>query len=343
MTKNKTANGPDLSIVIPLFNEVDSLQELIDRIDEAITDTHRYEIILVDDGSTDGSWGKICSLADKTENICGIRFRRNYGKSAALQQGFRMATGHYVATMDADLQDDPLEIQLMIRMMEEGNLDLVSGWKKKRHDPISKTIPSLFFNYVTSLTTGVKLHDFNCGLKVYRREVVCHLTLYGELHRYIPFLAKQQGFERIGEKIVQHHPRKFGESKFGLSRFIKGFLDLVTLLFLGHYMKRPMHFFGGLGSLFLLIGGGITIYLTIMRLFFEVYLTGRPLFLFGILFLLLGVQFFSIGFLGEMFNQNRIGTQGDEVNISDTRGFDRGNSLQSDDKNKLKKEAANRT
>ena len=321
--KSKTSQNPHVSVVVPLYNEVDSLEELIRRIDHALSPHWPYEVVLIDDGSTDGSWDKICELEKKSSRIRGVRFRRNYGKSAALQQGFRRVCSPFVATMDADLQDDPMEIPPMIRMMEEQKLDLVSGWKKKRYDPISKTIPSRFFNYVTSLTTGIDLHDFNCGLKVYRVEVVQHLTLYSELHRYIPFLVKQQGFDRIDEKVVQHHPREFGESKFGISRFIKGFLDLVTLLFLGHYMKRPMHFFGGIGSLFLLFGGGITLYLTIMRLFFEVYLTGRPLFLFGILFLLLGVQFFSIGFLGELFTQNRIGTKGDHVNIADTKGFEK--------------------
>ncbi len=342
MTKSKINKEPFVSIVVPLFNEVDSLDELVTAVDRAMAGHRPYEIILVDDGSTDDSWDKICELADKSTNILGIRFRRNYGKSAALQLGFRKARARYVATMDADLQDDPMEIPEMIRMMEEQKLDLVSGWKKKRYDPISKTIPSRFFNYVTSLTTGIDLHDFNCGLKVYRSEVVKHLTLYSELHRYIPYLVKQQGFDRIDEKVVQHHPRKFGESKFGLSRFIKGFLDLVTLLFLGHYMKRPMHFFGGLGSLFLLVGGGITIYLTIMRLFFEVYLTGRPLFLFGILFLLLGVQFFSIGFLGELFTQNRIGTHGDPVNISDSRGFENGEEVSVKVGNEYKEGAGDR-
>lgn len=323
MAKSKKVQDPYISVIVPLFNEIESLEELTDRIDKALSEYHPYEIFLIDDGSTDGSWKKICELAENSSRIFGLRFRRNYGKSAALQQGFRRARGYYTVTLDADLQDDPMEIPAMIRQMEEADLDLVSGWKKKRFDPITKTIPSRFFNFVTSVTTGIDLHDFNCGLKVYRSDVVKHLTLYGELHRFIPYLAKQQGFEHIGEKVVQHHPRKFGESKFGLSRFIKGFLDLMTILFLSHYMKRPMHFFGGIGTLFLLIGGGITIYLTIMRLFFEVYLTGRPLFLFGILFLLLGVQFFSIGFLGEIFNQNRIGKQGDPVNISQTAGFDK--------------------
>lgn len=319
--KNINPKDPDVSVVVPLLNEVDSLDELTKRIGEALSEYWAYEVILVDDGSTDGSWQKIKELAQSSPNIKGIRFRRNYGKSPALQQGFRKARGRYIATMDADLQDDPAEVPHMIRMIEEKGLDLVSGWKKVRYDPISKTVPSRFFNYVTSLTTGIKLHDFNCGLKVYRSEVVRHLTLYGELHRYIPYLAKQQGFEQIDEKVVQHHARKHGVPKFGISRFIKGFLDLLTLLFLGHYMKRPMHFFGGIGSLFLIVGGSITVYLTIMRLFFEVYLTGRPLFLFGILFLILGVQLFAIGFLGEIFNQNRVGTEGDPVNISDLAGY----------------------
>ncbi|MDI6400404.1 glycosyltransferase family 2 protein [Balneolaceae bacterium ANBcel3] len=317
-----TESGPEVSIVVPLYNEVESLSVLVQRIDEAFDGKRTYEVILVDDGSNDGSWEKIVSISSSRKNVFGIRFRRNYGKSAALQQGFRRARGAYVATMDADLQDDPKEIPQMVQQIEDKGLDLVSGWKKERYDPISKTIPSRFFNCVTSLTTGIKLNDFNCGLKTYKKEVIEHITLYGELHRYIPYLAKQQGFNKIGEKIVQHHPREFGVSKFGLSRFIKGFLDLVTLLFLGHYMKRPMHFFGGIGTLFLLIGGGITLYLTVMRLFFEVYLSGRPLFLFGILFLLLGVQFFSIGFLGEIFNQSRAEKEGDPVNISELAGFD---------------------
>jgi len=311
----------DVSIVVPLLNEEESLDELIRRIDQAMSGQWEHEVILVDDGSTDGSWGKICELSENHAHIHGIRFRRNYGKSPALQQGFRKARGRYIATMDADLQDDPAEVPQMISMIRERNLDLVSGWKKERHDPISKTIPSRFFNYVTSFTTGIRLHDFNCGLKVYRSEVVKHITLYGELHRYIPYLAKEQGFNRIDEKVVKHHPREFGTSKFGLNRFIRGFLDLVTLLFLDKYMKRPMHFFGGIGTLFLIVGGGITVYLSIMRLFFDMYLTGRPLFLFGMLFMLLGIQLFAIGFLGEMFNQNRFRTQGDPVNIRATTGF----------------------
>lgn len=313
----RSTTGPEVSVVVPLYNESESLGPLVAAVEKALEGFSSFEIILVDDGSTDQSWQQICELGSSRSYLKGIRFRRNHGKSAALNQGFRMASGCYVATMDADLQDDPLEIPPMIAMMRDENLDLVSGWKKERFDPLSKTIPSRFFNYVTSLATGIKLNDFNCGLKVYRREVTKELALYGELHRYIPYLAKQIGYERIGEKVVQHHPRRYGVSKFGFSRFLKGFLDLTTLLFLGHYMKRPMHFFGGLGTLFLLVGGAVTLYLTFMRLFFEMYLSGRPLFIFGVVFLLLGVQFFSIGFLGELINQNRIQQYGDAVRIAE--------------------------
>ena len=312
------ASGPEVSVVVPLYNESESLGPLISAVEKALEGFSSFEIILVDDGSTDHSWQQICRLGSSRPHLKGIRFRRNHGKSAALHQGFRMARGRFVATMDADLQDDPLEIPPMIEMIRRQDLDLVSGWKKERFDPLSKTIPSRFFNYVTSLATGIKLNDFNCGLKVYRSEVTRELSLYGELHRYIPYLAKQIGYQRIGEKVVQHHPRRYGVSKFGFSRFLKGFLDLTTLLFLGHYMKRPMHFFGGLGTLFLLVGGAVTLYLTFMRLFFEMYLSGRPLFIFGVVFLLLGVQFFSIGFLGELINQSRIEQHGDPVRIAET-------------------------
>lgn len=310
----KETDTPDLSIVVPLLNEEASLQELFRQVHAAVSDKYTYEVIFVDDGSSDRSWEEICSLKQKSDGVKGIRFRRNYGKSIALQKGFEIAQGKYVATMDADLQDDPNEIPPMINKLEEG-YDLISGWKKVRKDPITKTIPSLFFNYITSIATRIKLHDFNCGLKVYRHEVTQKVTLYGELHRYIPFLADQQGFSRIGEKVVTHHPRKYGESKFGLTRFIKGFLDLITLLFLSSYMQRPMHFFGTMGTLFLGIGGVITLYLVIMRLFFQVYLTNRPLLLFGILLLVLGVQFFSLGLLGEMLNKGQNQSNQDSINI----------------------------
>lgn len=312
----KQTGHPALSIVVPLYNEEASLRELFNQIQAAVSGKHTYEVIFVDDGSNDRSWEEICSLKEEFENVRGIRFRRNYGKSVALQKGFEIAQGKYVATLDSDLQDDPNEIPLMIDQLEKG-YDLISGWKKVRKDPLTKTIPSRFFNYITSMATRIKLHDFNCGLKVYRSEVTKKLVLYGELHRYIPFLAHQQGFSRIGEKEVKHHPRKYGESKFGFTRFIKGFLDLITLLFLNSYMQRPMHFFGTMGTLFLGVGGLITLYLVIMRLFFQVYLTNRPLLLFGILLLVLGVQFFSLGLLGEMFNKGRNQGEQDSINIQE--------------------------
>lgn len=296
---------PDVSVVIPLLNEEESLPELSQAIDKALKLRFSYEIIFVDDGSTDSSWDVIETLAKSDSRIRGIRFRRNYGKSTALDRGFAIACGRFVATMDADLQDDPEEVPLMIDMIINEQLDLVSGWKKVRHDPISKTIPSRFFNWVTSYASGIKLNDFNCGLKVYRKEVIESVELYGEMHRYIPALAKWEGFGAIGEKIVKHHPRKYGTTKFGLSRFINGFLDLLTLMFIHVYFQRPMHFFGTLGAGFVSIGTAITIYLVIMRVFFDQFLSNRPLLLFGGLFIILGLQFFSVGFLGEMLNKSR--------------------------------------
>jgi glycosyltransferase involved in cell wall biosynthesis len=303
--KSSTHINPEVSVVVPLLNEDESLRELSQQIDRALSPRFSYEVIFVDDGSTDSSWKVIQELAATDPRIRGIRFRRNYGKSSALQKGFDQIRGKYIATMDADLQDDPAEIPLMIDQMKSEDLDLVSGWKKVRHDPLSKTIPSRFFNKVTSLISGIKIHDFNCGLKVYRREVIDALVIYGEMHRYIPVLAKWEGFEGIGEKIVQHHPRKYGKTKFGLSRFLNGFLDLVTLLFIHVYFQRPMHFFGSIGVGFIALGSAITGYLVFMRVFFEQYLSNRPLLLFGILLLVLGLQFFSVGFLGEMMNKAR--------------------------------------
>ncbi|MDX1638684.1 MAG: glycosyltransferase family 2 protein [Balneolaceae bacterium] len=296
--------GCTVSIVIPVYNEVQSLAELNGGVREALDGRYTYEVIFVDDGSEDGSWDVIRELSSTFNNTSGIRFQRNYGKSTALQSGFERAAGRFVVTMDADLQDDPDEIPEMIGMLEEG-YDLVSGWKKERHDPISKTIPSKFFNKVTSFVTGIDLHDFNCGLKAYRREVVESIYLYGELHRYIPLLARWEGYNRITEKVVQHHPRKYGETKFGLSRFMNGFLDLLTLVFINNYLQRPMHFFGTLGFVFLVIGGLINAYLAAAKIFFGVFLSGRPLLLLGVMLMVLGAQFFSIGFLGELINRNR--------------------------------------
>lgn len=301
---------------MPLLNEAESLRELAENIHQAINTEYSYEVIFVDDGSTDGSWGVIEELSNLHENVRGIRFRRNYGKSTALQKGFEIARGEFIATLDADLQDDPAEIPAMIQQLVDGDLDLVSGWKKERKDPISKTIPSRFFNMVTSRMSGIKLKDFNCGLKVYRRNVIEAIEIYGEMHRYIPVLAKWEGFDRIGEKAVKHHPRKFGKTKFGLSRFINGFLDLLTLVFIHVYFQRPMHFFGSIGFVSLALGAAITTYLVIMRVFFEQYLSNRPLLLFGILLLVLGLQFFSVGFLGEMLNKAR--NRQRQVNIRQT-------------------------
>ena len=311
-----TEPTPELSVVIPLLNEHESLTELASRIDAAIG-SRPYEILFVDDGSTDGSWDVIASLAAADSRIKGIRFRRNYGKSLALQKGFERARGTYIATMDADLQDDPNELPAMFAMLDSG-YDLVSGWKQVRHDPISKTIPSKFFNGVTSRMSGIDLHDFNCGLKVYKREVIESIYLYGEMHRYIPLLAKWQGFSKIGEKVVTHHARKYGKTKFGLSRFMNGFLDLITLMFIHTYMSKPMHFFGTIGFVSLSTGGAIVTYLAFMRVFYNEYLSNRPLLLFGILLLVMGVQLFSIGFVGEMLNNSE--KRGRKVNIREEVG-----------------------
>lgn len=305
MNKNlKNSNSVDVSVVVPLYNEEQSLSELTGMVADAMED-YTYEIIFVDDGSTDSSWEMISKLNQKSTCVKGIRFRRNYGKSDALQAGFHEARGQFVITMDADLQDDPNEIPELIDMLK-GDYDLVSGWKKVRHDPITKTVPSRFFNAVTRFTTGIKLHDFNCGLKAYRKEVTDSIYLYGEMHRYVPLLAKWKGFDRIGEKEVKHHPRKYGNTKFGISRFLHGFLDLLTLLFVNRYMRQPMHFFGSMGVLFLIVGVGISGWLAYLKLYFGEPLSNRPLLFLGVLLILLGVQFFSIGFLGEIYNQGQV-------------------------------------
>lgn len=301
----------EVSVIVPLYNEEHTLVELSDRVHTALNG-ERFELIFVDDGSVDRSWEVLRRLSNEHNAVKAIRFRRNYGKSDALQAGFNHAKGKYVVTMDADLQDDPTEIPAMISLIEEGN-DLVSGWKKKRHDPISKTVPSRFFNAVTRFTTGIKLHDFNCGLKAYRREVTDSIYLYGEMHRYVPLLAKWKGYDKITEKVVRHHPRKHGKTKFGISRFLNGFLDLLTLLFVNRYKQRPMHFFGSIGILFLLIGGVISVYLSYLKLFLGEPLANRPLLFLGILLILVGVQFFSIGFLGEMINKWHVRSQNPEV------------------------------
>jgi glycosyltransferase involved in cell wall biosynthesis len=294
--------GMDISVIVPLYNEEESLPELTDWI-RRVMEQHgfSYEILLVDDGSTDGSWEVIRQLAASDPALRGIRFRRNYGKSAALNTGFQASRGEVVITMDADLQDSPDEIPELYRLIAEEGFDLISGWKKKRYDPLSKTMPSKFFNAVTRWISGIHLHDFNCGLKSYRSTVVKSIEVYGEMHRYIPLLAKWAGFTNIGEKVVAHRARKYGTSKFGLERFINGFLDLLTISFVGRFGKRPMHLFGTLGSLFFLLGFIILLYLTIAKLVYQEYgIADRPLFYFGILTLIVGSQLFLTGFLAEL-------------------------------------------
>jgi len=296
----------ELSIIIALFNEEESLPELIQWIDKVVEE-HKisHEIIMIDDGSTDQSWEVLKGLQEKYPAIKGIKFRRNYGKSAALNIGFEKAIGDIIITMDADLQDSPDEIPLLMKQLKDNNLDIVSGWKKKRHDPLGKTIPSKFFNYVTRKISGIKLHDFNCGLKAYRKEVVKNIEIYGDMHRYIPFIASINGFRKIDEKPVEHRARKYGYSKFGVGRMMNGFLDLATVVFLGKFGKRPMHFFGSVGVIAILLGFGILAYLSIMKLFAQYYgITTRPLFYFGILTLIVGTQLFVTGFLAELVSRN---------------------------------------
>jgi len=292
----ETRKNPDISIVIPAFNEEESLPELVKEISECMQGTS-CEIIIIDDGSSDDTWKQICRLSSDFP-VTGLRFSSNRGKATALAAGFGESSGRYVVTLDADLQDDPSEINEMIRLMEEYNYDLVSGWKKNRKDPAGKTLPSKLFNLTVRLTTGVKLHDFNCGLKVYRKKVIKNLELYGEMHRYTPVLAAQQGFT-IGEKEVHHRPRKYGKTKYGVSRFFRGFSDLLTVLFLHRYSYRPLHFFGGIGTLLAIIGFGISMYMTVIWFGGE-SIGNRPLLLLGVLLLVVGFQFISLGLLGEM-------------------------------------------
>ena len=304
MSSTTESQTLEISIVVPLYNEEESLSELVDQIKKSLPD-RSFELIFVDDGSNDSSWDVIEQLVEVNSEVKGISLGVNQGKSYALQAGFNEVKGQYIVTLDADLQDDPAEIEQMICSLESG-YDLVSGWKKKRFDPISKTIPSKFFNWVTRRAAGIHLHDFNCGLKAYRAEVVAHIQLYGELHRYIPLLAKRAGFGSITEQIVQHRARKYGRTKFGLSRFINGFLDLITILFVQKYLQKPMHFFGTIGVLLMSIGSLINIYLAGIRIFYNAGIGNRPLLFLGILLMVLGVQFLSTGFLGELINKNHI-------------------------------------
>lgn len=295
-----------ISVVIPLYNEDESLPELLAWIAQVMKDNaFTYEILLIDDGSSDRSWEVIKLESDKDKNIRGIRFRRNYGKSAALNVGFAAACGDVVITMDADLQDSPDEIPQLYRMISQEGLDLVSGWKKKRFDPITKTIPTKLFNWAARKMSGIVLHDFNCGLKAYRLDVVKSIEVYGEMHRYIPVLAKWAGFKKIGEKVVQHRARKYGVTKFGWERFINGFLDLLSITFVSKFGKRPMHLFGLLGTLSFIIGLVIASYLTFAKFAFQAYkMTDRPIFYFGLFFMVIGTQLFLAGFLGELISRN---------------------------------------
>ena len=294
---------PDLSFVIPAYNEKESLRPLFEAISEnlAAIEPSSWEICFVDDGSTDDTWAEINTLqATEPDHIQGLRLRRNFGKAEALQAGFEATTGKIVITMDADLQDDPRAIPLFLETIQEG-IDLVSGWKRKRNDPLGKVLPSRVFNALARASSGIRLHDFNCGFKAYRREVVEQIRLYGEMHRFIPILADAEGF-RIGEVEVPHHSRKYGKSKYGSRRFLKGLLDLVTVVVMTRYLRRPAHFLGGSGAGCGLIGAGILGWLSFRKIFFGINIEGRPLFFLGILLLLLGVQLLSIGLVAELIN-----------------------------------------
>lgn len=316
-----------ISVVVPVFNEEESLPELTQWISRVMNDHgFSYEVILINDGSTDRSWEVIQRISSQNPHLKGLNFTRNFGKSAALDAGFKRAVGDVVITMDADLQDSPDEIPGLYEMVAKENLDVVSGWKKERHDPISKTIPSKFFNGVTRWISGIQLHDFNCGLKAYRNKVVKNIHIYGEMHRYIPLLAKWNGFPRIGEKVVQHQARKYGYSKFGLERFLNGFLDLITVSFVHRYKKKPMHFFGLLGSFSFLSGFLITAWL----IFEKVYglskglkvreIVDQPLFFLALVALIIGVQLFVTGFIAELMTSNQ--SKEIEYKIDEELNFD---------------------
>jgi len=308
-------NAPDISVVIPVFNEEESISELSDWISRVMkTHGYSYEVLFVDDGSTDSSWKKILEISNANSNFKGIKFNRNYGKSAALQTAFRASQGEVVITMDADLQDSPDEIPGLYAMVKQDGFHLVSGWKKKRRDPITKTIPSKFFNYSTRILSGIKLHDFNCGLKAYDRSVVKNISVYGEMHRYIPVIAKWAGFTKIGEKAVEHHERKYGRTKFGFERFVRGFLDLLTITFVGRFALRPMHFFGSLGILSFLAGFAFTVKIFWDKLdsiyFSQIPLkrdiTQQPIFYLALVAVVIGVQLFVTGFLAELITRQSL-------------------------------------
>lgn len=302
----------DISVVVPLFNEEESLPELVDWIQKVMNQNdYSYEIVMIDDGSKDNSWQVIENLQQKNENIKGIKFRRNYGKSAALFCGFDVAEGDVVITMDADLQDSPDEIPELYRMIKNEGYDLVSGWKKKRKDPVlTKNLPSKFYNWTVRRMSGIKLHDMNCGLKAYRKNVVKSIEVYGEMHRYIPVLAKWAGYNKIGEKVVVHSERKYGVTKFGIERFIRGPLDLLSVMFISRFVKRPMHFFGILGILMILVGMAAAIYLGVQKIIQLNHgivgnlLTNSPYFYIALTAMIIGAQFFLAGFLGELVSRS---------------------------------------
>ena len=300
----------DLSIVIPVYNEEESLELLYNSIINNLQNTNlNFEIIFIDDGSSDNSWDVIKTISEKKTNLSSIKFKKNYGKSDALDAGFKASNGTYVLTMDADLQDDPNEIYPLFKMINQDNYDLVSGWKKKRNDPLSKTIPSKFFNLITRIFSGIKLNDFNCGIKIYKKELVNSVNLYGEMHRYIPLIAKWNGYDKIGEKVVNHNKRKFGQTKFGMERYIRGFLDLISVSFVYKFRKRPMHFFGSLGVISFLIGlisVGWIIYEKLSKISNNIPLdqirpvTDQPLFYIALVTIIVGVQLFLVGFISEL-------------------------------------------
>ena len=300
----------DVSVVVPLYNEVESLQKLTDWVAKVCEGAKMtWEVIFIDDGSTDGSWDIIQQLSENDDRVKGIKFRRNYGKSAALHHGFQAAKGDVVITMDGDLQDNPDEIPELYAMVMNNDYDLVSGWKKKRHDPITKRLPSKFFNRTARAVTGIKLHDFNCGLKAYKGEVVKNIEVYGEMHRYIPVIAKQAGFTKIGEKVVKHRKREFGVSKFGIERYINGFLDLISITFISRFGKKPMHLFGTLGTLMFIFGFILALWMGIRKLYLLSHhiaaplVTQSPYFYISLMAMVLGTQLFLAGFLGELISR----------------------------------------
>ncbi len=298
----------NISVIVPLFNEVESIGELQAWIARVMQNNDfSYEVIFVDDGSNDGSWDLIEKMSQESPEIKGIKFKRNYGKSAALNVGFKEAQGDVIITMDADLQDSPEEIPGLFKMISEEGFDLVSGWKKKRYDPITKTVPSKFFNRITRWISGIKLHDFNCGLKAYRKAVIKDIEVYGEMHRYIPLIAKWAGYNNIGEKVVEHRKRQYGVTKFGLERFVNGFLDLMSITFVTRFGKKPMHFFGAIGTIFFIGGGLISLWLILDKIFkwnAQRDITEQPIFYLALLAMIVGTQLFLSGFLAEMISRN---------------------------------------